>query len=203
MIDFDNTEYRIDKVSGCVIVYGSFPIDIMSAIVKLVPKNAVMDTHVARLLGATIVGGLEHDLDALAKDPGVLAEARARSERELAGQNLPAGALEWHATGRRGLSSNAIFHHLLGLPMEDKSAVPSDASDFARCRRLLEQVPDLVAKLPAMADLSPAWAAMVKNWDVIASTMDRECPQWREHLGPCPETGAALQQYQPSTFPIR
>lgn len=184
---------EITRIGNCFIVHGPFRIEILSDLQSVAKKDDVMDMHVARLMGATIAIGPAEELDALSRDPAVLEASRARSAAELSGVTLPAGALEWHATGHRGASSDAIFHFLLGLPVPDGIRVPLDASDFRRCRLLLEQVPDFARNLDKMAAASPVWARLAGRWNELCAVMDEECPDWRTGSAPCPATSELLR----------
>lgn len=91
---------------------------------------------------------------------------------------LPAGAVEWLRTGERGVSSEGIFSHLTGIPLDQgRPSPPSDPSDFRRCRLLVAAVPSFRAKLPRMAELGKQWKAIVDHWDEICAIMDEEASQ--------------------------
>lgn len=186
-------EPRITRIGNCIAVHGPFSVDILSDLENMAPDGAVIDIHAARLLDATMVIGPAAELDALARNPDILEAARARSRAELSAVRLPDGALEWHATGYRGASSNAIFHYLLGLPCRDGYHTPSDASDFSRCRLLLERVPEFALKFGRMTDASPDWARLVSRWPEICARMDEECPDWRLGGASCPATTALIR----------
>jgi len=109
--------------------------------------------------------------------------------------SLPAGASDWLRTGERGISSEAIFSHLTGIPVCGHWGLrpPADPDDLRRCRLLLEAVPAFAAELHRMAEVSEEWAALVERWDKICATMDREVPEWRERRGSAPETYAIMR----------
>lgn len=177
--------YREEQRGNCIILYGNVPLERYKALAKAQPGDSVTDYHVARLLGATIAMGPADEIMAISLDPDVLAKARERSAAELAGVTLPDGALEWHATGRRETSSDAIFYRLLGfrfgtLPM------PTYIADLRCCRLLLEQVPAFAAKFHDMAEVSGGWAELVSRWSEITALMDDENPDWRTDLDNCP-----------------
>ncbi|EQD33596.1 hypothetical protein B1A_18950, partial [mine drainage metagenome] len=56
------------------------------------------------------------------------------------------------------------------------------------CRLLLEQAPALQARLGEMRTVSPFWAALVDAWGDLCSTMDAECPAWRDGRGSARKT---------------
>lgn len=150
-----------------------------------------MDTHLARMLGASFVVGEPDALARLRNNPSVLAQARAQVAGSEYG-SLSLAAREWLATGERGGSCNAMFAHFTGIGV--KSAVtPVDTSDFRRCRLLIEQVPEFKALLPTMKDVSPAWETLVERWEELCSVMDAESPAWRTGEGEARETYTLMQ----------
>lgn len=108
--------------------------------------------------------------------------------------------VNWLSTGERGLSSEAIVHHLTGFPINGSfgcSCHPLDPSDFRRCRLLLEAVPALAPRLGEMAAVSPTWAALVRAWPEMCACFDQEVPQWRRRGSwQAPKTYALMQQVQ-------
>lgn len=104
----------------------------------------------------------------------------------------------WLATGERGLSSEAIAHHLAGLPIKNNFGTthhPVDPSDLRRCRLLLDAVPALADRIGEMANVSPAWAALVNAWGEICACFDDEVPEWRgDGSWRAPKTYALMQR---------
>lgn len=95
---------------------------------------------------------------------------------------LSDAAIQWLALGERGVSSEAIFAKLTGIPVRDYrwlNTHPHDPDDLYRCRKLLEAVPEFRARLSEMATVSPVWAALVEHWDELCTLMDLEAPDWR------------------------
>lgn len=93
------------------------------------------------------------------------------------GTTLSHAAVEWLIHGEHGLSSEAIFHHLLlGCHGVDRYHYPHDPDDFRRCELLLRAVPELRPLLPRMAGVGPEWAALVSRWDELAELLESECP---------------------------
>lgn len=172
-----------------VFSFGPAPIDFLSNASALCGKDAILDTGVARMAGASFAVGSPAALAVLkAKlEDGALAAERA------ANPSLSPEATAWLADGERGVSSNTIFEHLTGISAVGKwgGGYPRDPGDFRRCRLLLERVPELVPLLPRMAEVSPVWAALVAGWDSLCATMDAECPYWRTGRG-----GSAPKTYE-------
>lgn len=105
----------------------------------------------------------------------------------MASQNL----IRWLANGRRGTSSNTIVTHLTGIDAMgkwDRRSHPYDPDDMTRCRRVLEEVPELQALFKNMATCSPQWAVLIEHWQELCDLMDSEAPDWRAGLGDCPNT---------------
>jgi hypothetical protein len=98
----------------------------------------------------------------------------------------------WFLNGERGLSSNAMVAHIMGLG--GTADHPYDPDDLRRCRLLVERVPVIGAFLPRMATCSPVWARIVVHWDELCSLMDAEAPDWRKGRGSAPKTRALLQK---------
>jgi len=51
---------------------------------------------------------------------------------------------------------------------------PHDPSDFYRCHKLLELIPEWREELPKMREVSPAWAALVDNWDMLTDMLKEQ-----------------------------
>lgn len=85
---------------------------------------------------------------------------------------LPAGLVEWLAGGPRGISSNSIVQHLVGLPAckGNGTSHPHDPDDLDRCLKLLDAVPLLRVCLPYMSSCSPEWAALIARWDEVEAS---------------------------------
>lgn len=103
---------------------------------------------------------------------------------------IPDRLVQWLAGGERGISSNTIVAHLTGLPALGTwhRDHPHDPADMGRCRRLLEDVPELQADFPRMASCSPVWAALVERWQELCDMMDKEAPRWRDGIGSAHQT---------------
>lgn len=105
--------------------------------------------------------------------------------------------VRWLAAGARGVSSNTMVQHLTGIQtLRDfnHGDHPHDPDDLSRCRKLLEEVPELQEEFPRMATFSGPWAMMVKHWKELCDLMDEEAPRWREGYGSAPKTYARMQE---------
>ena len=183
MSDHTRTENGpLDTAGTVVLGFGPQPMDWFGKVSKVCGRGAVLDQDIARMAGATLAGGTPAALDLLRKR----LEAGALQAERAANPWASEAAMQWLAAGERGMSSEAMFQHLTGIKcVKDSgwraanSAHPYDPADLRRCRLLLEQVPELQMLLPKMADLSGPWARLIRDWDVICSTMDAEAPDWR------------------------
>jgi hypothetical protein len=97
------------------------------------------------------------------------------------------GYAAWLQSDDVGASSKCMAQYLLG---ETPSQInhPHDPADFARCRKLLEAVPELAPRLNEMKAASSVWACLVEGWDELCRLMDEEAPRWREGKGSSPKT---------------
>lgn len=185
------------ETKGTVVLgFGPQPTDWLSKASKLCGKNAVLDTSVARMAGATMAAGTPEALDAMR----LRLEAGALQAQQQTNPGLSEAATRWLATGERGLSSETIFEHLTGAPVlkdhwrEYGPHTPSDPADLRRCRLLLEQVPELVPLFHKMSTVSKEWAALVREWANLCTTMDAETPDWRTGGGSAPKTYELIKQ---------
>lgn len=80
----------------------------------------------------------------------------------------------WIVGSDSGMSSKAIWAHMMGVKPRDGWCHPHDPADFGRCARLLELMPEWRDRLPEMVELSQEWRALVARWDEIHASMDRE-----------------------------
>lgn len=94
-------------------------------------------------------------------------------------------AMDWLASDDTGLSSETMcWYFLRGKAPERLHGFPGpchplDPSDFGRCLRLLQAIPEWRSRLPELAQLSPQWAALVANWDRIEALYLEERPSGR------------------------
>ncbi len=100
---------------------------------------------------------------------------------ELQNQN------KWLREGERGISSEAIFSVLSGVPISNKGRLwhPSDPDDFRRCYLLLKFVPSWRARITEMGNISTVWAAIAENWDKLSEMLEAGM-----------KTGKAPEMYQ-------
>ena len=188
--------YTVEHRGNCVLVFGEVPLAVFGGLTRMVPKDAVMDTVLARMTGSSFAMGLIVDTKALRESERDSAIARAHALYAHTG--LSAEAIRWLATGERGASSDAMFFRLAGIKPRDMIsevfAHPHDPDDLRRCRLLLEQVPELAGRIAEMGGVSPTWAALIAQWDDICLTMDQESPQWRTGKGSAKKTSEMMKR---------
>jgi hypothetical protein len=186
---------RIERKHGCVIAYGSMPIPTMMKLIEEVGEDALMDASLARRLNASMVVGLQDDLERLNKDPEIIDVIKNNITGKSKTFNVPESAINWLEKGDRGLSSETIFYFMTKMPIieVDDISHPHDASDLARCRILLEAVPEFDARRDELRSISNHWRVLVDNWSVLCTTMDKESPKWRKREGSAHGTYKLMQ----------
>jgi hypothetical protein len=82
---------------------------------------------------------------------------------------------DWIDSGDTGLSSKAIWRHMMGLPVDD-SSYPLDPDDFGRCFRLLGApwAKGWRERMPEMSKYGGVWAALVARWQELEALYRRE-----------------------------
>lgn len=183
------SEYTIRTINNCKEIFGAIPLDDLAALVKLVPKGAVMNMRAAKHLGAVIVAGMPEDTDTLLKLPAC--EAIKVEVRIAKSKGMSEQAQKCLMCGERGTSSETMFAVFTGGEIKYPSH-PHDPADLRRCRLLLEQVPEFAPRIGEMAAVSPQWAQLVAMWDVLCKTMDAEC-DWRNGKGNASKTYAMMK----------
>ncbi len=167
-------EFTVIERDGCVLVRGALSVAGMRGVSAMCHKKAIISPALARMLDATFAFGLQADVDALIAK--ITPEQEAAAKLSAVARGLSEAAAIWLASGERGNSSETMFTHLTGINANTGTARshPYDPADVRRCWLLLEDVPELNAAFPRMADVSPAWAGLVHDWDLIINTMIEE-----------------------------
>jgi hypothetical protein len=96
---------------------------------------------------------------------------------------------DWPGCGDAGLSSKAIWAHMLGLP--STGDYPYDPDDFGRCSRLVAApwASGWRARMPEMAKYGKVWAALAAMWPTLEALFAEERP-----TGRAPKLYAAMQE---------
>lgn len=150
---------------------GGVPLDAIKEAGLLLPPEPMIDSGIASHLRRS--GKLPKVVFCAGSD----VELKLwRNEIEAECAKMPCEQAWWMGCDT-GLSSQTIFMVL----STDKTCVPNwrenggktpqDASDFARCARLLAKFPDWRKRLPEVAARWPAtkWPAIVERWDELAA----------------------------------
>lgn len=81
---------------------------------------------------------------------------------------IMARANEWILGDDTGRSSITIWARMMGSAAPSgRSSPPLDSSDFGRCLRLLDKIPEWRPRLGEMSHQGPAWAALISHWDEL------------------------------------
>lgn len=190
-----DTECRIERLCGCIITYGSMPIRAITDLIEEIGDNGQMEMLLAKKLGASMVMGSHENLETLAQDPSIQQQITQRIQASTESFNIPQSAIRWLEEGHRGLSSETIFVAMTGVPLieADDMSHPLDVSDFLRCRRLMEAVPEFAERREELKALSAHWKTLAEHWDELCASVDAEAPAWREQSIACPETYAKIK----------
>lgn len=173
-----NQPFQIEQRAGCILVYGTAPVDVLSDIASKADKRAVACPLLARLAECTLAVGLDEDVRKLSDRLNRLhmvstAEAYA---------NLNQEAISWLATGQHDIRTKFMFYTLSGVKPDDTNFAgrpfPHDADEFHQCKLLLLDVPEFESKLGKMAGVSDVWKALVENWDTLSNSLQSEAPGW-------------------------
>ena len=92
---------------------------------------------------------------------------------------IPESAQEWLLKGDRGISSETIFGAITGLVINSSKHPPADPSDFYRCYKLINAVPEWKSELHKVAELSKTWKNVIDNWDKLSELLEEQI-QWRD-----------------------
>jgi hypothetical protein len=98
----------------------------------------------------------------------------------------------WITNGDTGISSETIWTALSGTQMTGgcwRPGTPIDASDFGRCYRLLQVMPEWRARIGEVADRYPAWRPMAEAWEELTALYEAEV-----HTGMCERLYARMRE---------
>lgn len=87
--------------------------------------------------------------------------------------------INWIANGETGVSSEAIAFQMAGVDNHRKfSSHPCDPSDFKRCLKLVNEIPEIRVRLDEMRHKSKYWNALIDNWDKLEKCFLEEVGGW-------------------------
>jgi hypothetical protein len=76
--------------------------------------------------------------------------------------------VKWLDKGERGVSSETIFETLTGhelcVPSRFGYLTPTDAFDFIRCHKLLQEIPEFRVRIREVGQKHPHWKPLTDNW---------------------------------------
>lgn len=82
----------------------------------------------------------------------------------------------WFGGRDCGSSSETMAVAALTGFAPERASYPCDPSDFGRCARLIDRVPEVKsAAFAALSDHGEVWPKLIEAWDDIHATMDAEC----------------------------
>lgn len=92
-------------------------------------------------------------------------------------------AIWWFSNAERGMSSETMWHCFMGLKPA-RICYPHDPSDFSRCYKLLEAVPEWKSRayMNRLKNLSTEWRNLVDNWEKLTKMFEEnERTEWKNH----------------------
>jgi len=116
---------------------------------------------------------------------------------------VPVEALRWIVSDDTGMSSQALWAQMAGVPHECRRHHPHDPADLGRCLVLLARVPEWRARIGEMAAHGPAWSALVARWDELEACMADEVGiDWSKGQN-APKTYDLMDSIIDPTRPVR
>lgn len=82
----------------------------------------------------------------------------------------------WIVNGDRGASADAIVSKMEGITISSiwRNAHPTDPSDFYKCLKLLEAVPEYKNRMYEMAEVSEQWKSLITHWGELEELLQEE-----------------------------
>ena len=184
--------YRIVTKMGCKLIFGEIPGDDLAAFCAAKGrKNWLLDAHLAKRIGASIVCGPADGLKQLNEANLPLSDERqAEVSRAQSNAKIPAAVVEWIRNGQRGLSSEALCKHFFGEPADAGEHHPVDLADLNRCLVFLDAAfgTRTPVQIDSVRSISPHWSAYVDHWDELVSLFEKETQGAKGGLWKVPET---------------
>lgn len=111
-----------------------------------------------------------------------------------ADKSVQARALAWREDGDVGLSSKAIYCHMMGQDDPDDYNHPLDPADLNRCLLLLDLIPEWKPRIGEMARYGQWWKDLVKHWDEISARFIDEAGLGWSKAKRAPKTYALMKK---------
>lgn len=83
------------------------------------------------------------------------------------------GLTAWLASDDVGMSSKFMASVLTG-EFQAEFAIPYDPSDFGRCVRMIQAVPELAPRIGEMRKHGPMWTAVADKWERWSEMLNEE-----------------------------
>jgi len=115
---------------------------------------------------------------------------------DLTTEELHAKVLSWITKEERSPSAKVIAAVLAqDMSISAEAVHPTTPEDFAACRRLLAEIPELESSISNMSFISDKWSLLVTYWLSISNVMDYECRDWAtETVTKAPDTTKIMKQ---------
>lgn len=114
-------------------------------------------------------------------------------------QTTPRAAMLWVVGSDTGMSSKAIWSHMVnGCAERAWGSVyyPLDPDDFGRCYRLLLRVPEWRPRIGEMAVYGPEWAGLAAAWDELTNLYEQEIGPGFDREGRAPKLYARMKDIE-------
>lgn len=104
---------------------------------------------------------------------------------DINGKTLEENKNWWLLHGEHGISSKNMFAVLSGgySKSDGKLMTPCDPSDFNRCSKLLQAVPQWKTELNKLKPVSETWSKLVDNWDKLETMLVEAKVLWSKGIG--------------------
>lgn len=88
-------------------------------------------------------------------------------------------AMAWLGNDDTGISSETIWSVMMGQQPRPRwyPGTPRDPSDFGRCYRLLQVMPEWRPRLREVAEKYHEWRPLVEHWDELSALYEEELPR--------------------------
>jgi len=90
----------------------------------------------------------------------------------------------WLMNGERGASSEVMVSafEFIRIPIGWCTSHPHDSSDFDRCVKLLDAVPEYRTRLDEMRTVSPQWETLVEHWAELEDLLAESAPKLYDRM---------------------
>lgn len=80
----------------------------------------------------------------------------------------------WIENGQKGTSSKTMLFICYGKRLTSELSHPLDPSDFMRCHKLVQTVPEIKHRFYLLKEHSPVWSNLVDNWDELTELLNEQ-----------------------------